>query len=302
MAKDPAPADGPLAISGGKLAGGLRLAGARYLLKRTLGRGSLSEVWLAWDRTLEQDVALKFLPQLVLEDPKLIESLREATLRSQKLIHPAIARVYDFVQDHQTAAITSEYVDGWSLATMKVDRPQKRFRLEEIRLWIWQLCAALEFAHHELGLVHRSLKLSNLLLNAREQFKVTDFEIAHLLRSALAQPGSPAFGSAACMSPQQLKGAEASLLDDVYSLGALIFELLTGTPPFHKRETQGLADRNVGVPAGTPTFSKADLLLQARDLPPPSMAERLLELGIDDSFPFVWEQTVADCLAKDPAR
>ena len=169
---------------------GLRIGGARYLLKRKLGRGECTEVWLARDVKAERDVTLKLLPHYLLARPELLERLDDETRRSAQLAHPAIARVYEFVCDHQFAAIVTEFVDGWSLAAVKVDRPQKRFRMEDITLWVHQLCVALDYAHHGFCLVHRSLKPSNLFLNRREHLKVTDFGIDQAIRAVAASSGS----------------------------------------------------------------------------------------------------------------
>src|SRR5215471_11838366 len=127
------------------LAVGGRFGGARYLLKRKLGRGEFTEVWLARDVRAEREVALKFLPHDFLSDSAILERLDQETRRSAQLAHPAIARVHDFQCDHHSAAVVTEYVDGWSLATVKVDRPQKRFRIEDINLWVHQLCAGLDY-------------------------------------------------------------------------------------------------------------------------------------------------------------
>jgi len=100
-----------------------------------------------------------------------------------------------------------------------------------------------------------------------------------IVRTALAQQGHLVYGAIAYMSPQQLKGAEASVLDDLYSLGATIYDLLTGTPPFHKGE----------------------IMAQVCELSPPSMTERLHELELTSSIPSFWEESIERCLAKDPA-
>src|SRR5204862_4377678 len=129
-------------------------------------------------------------------------------------------------------------------------------------------------------LVHRDLKPCNLLLNEREQIKITDFGIAHAVRSALAQKGHLVYGAIAYMSPQQLRGAESSVLDDVYSLGATVFDLLTGTPPFYAGE----------------------IMTQVFEVHPPSMSERLAQLEIAETLPQSWDEAVAAALSKDPAQ
>src|SRR5882672_8493296 len=270
----------PLGIAGGTLAQGMRVGGAGYVLKRMVGRGGISEVWVAWDRKMEKDVALKFLPPSLLQDAHLLELVRSEVERGQKLDHPSIVRIYDFVRDYESVAVAMEYVEGWSLAALKVDRPQKRYRVEELLRWVRPLCEALEYAHHGICIVHRDLKPCNILLNAREHIKITDFGIAHAIRSALAQQGQLVYGAIAYMSPQQVRGAEASLLDDVYSLGATIFDLLTGTPPFYAGE----------------------IMAQVFGVQPPSMTERLAQLEIEDSIPEVWDKAVAAALEKDPAQ
>ncbi len=259
---------------------GARVGGARYILRRKLGRGACTEVWLAWDVKFEHEAALKFLPTALVQDPHTIELLEQETRRSAQLAHPSIARVYEFVCDYQMAAFATEFADGWSLAALKVDRREKRFTIDEISLWIGQLCGALEYAHHEFCLVHRALRPANLLLNAREQLKVTDFGIDHLVHRLAAEQGLAVHITLGYLSPQQIKGAEASLLDDIYAIGATIYDLVTGTPPFYEGE----------------------ILAQIRELPAPAMRDRLASLGIDGSIPTAWEETVASCLAKEPGR
>jgi len=267
------------ALHGGTVVGA-RVGGARYILKRKLGRGACTEVWLAWDVKFEHEAALKFLPTALVQDHHTIELLEQETRRSAQLAHPSIARVYDFVCDYQMAAFATEFVDGWSLAALKVDRPEKRFTIDEISLWIAQLCGALEYAHHEFCLVHRALRPANLLLNAREQLKVTDFAIDHLVHRLAAEQGLGVHSTLGYLSPQQIKGAEASVLDDIYALGATVYDLVTGTPPFYE----------------------GDILAQIRELPVPAMSDRLAALGIDNPIPTAWEETVAACLAKEPGR
>jgi serine/threonine protein kinase len=267
------------ALHGGTVIGA-RVGGARYILKRKLGRGPWTEVWLAWDVKFEHEAALKFLATALVQHPDIAHFLEQETRRSAQLAHPSIARVYDFVCDHQMAAFATEFVDGWSLAALKIDRPQKRFSIDEISLWIGQLCGALEYAHHEFCLVHRALRPGNLLLNAREQLKVTDFGIDFLVHGLATEQKLGVHSIFSYFSPQQISGAEPSVLDDIYSLGATIYDLVTGTPPFHEGE----------------------ILAQIREMPAPSMQDRLASLEIDESIPSAWEETVAACLAKKPGQ
>ena len=260
---------------------GMRVGGARYILRRILGRGRVAAVWLARDFKLEQEVALKILPESLLKDANAVERLKTETRRSLQLAHPQIVRTYDFIQDQGLAAIAMEYVDGWSLAPLRVDRSPQRYRLEEITPWVRQICAALTYAHTEAGILHLALKPANVMLNSRAQLKVTDFGISRSLQG-LAAPTDLNVAAAAmgCMSPQLALGEKPTVLDDVYGLGATIYDLLTGTPPFYKGQ----------------------VLAQICERTPPSMTERLFELGIEDSIPLVVEDTVAQCLAKAPGK
>ena len=260
---------------------GVRVGGARYILRRILGRGSLAVVWLARDFKLEQEVALKVLPEPLCLDVNKVERLKTETRRSLQLAHPQIVRTYDFIQDARLAAIAMEYVDGWSLATLRVDKSQQRYTLEQVTPWVRQICAALTYAHTEAGILHLALKPANLMLNSREQLKVADFGISRCLQAMTAPTDlNPAAGALGFMSPQLALGEKPTVLDDVYGLGATIYDLLTGTPPFYKGQ----------------------VLAQICDRTPPSMTDRLFEFGIEEGIPLVVEDTVALCLAKDPAK
>jgi serine/threonine protein kinase len=255
----------------------------RYYLKRTLGEGGMGVVWLAHDRVLEQPIALKFLARHLVEDHHEIERLKAETRRSLKLSHPNIVRIHDFIQTAQGAAVAMEYVDGWSLWSLKVDKPQQVFDVEEIAPWIHDLCSALDYAHNEAHLVHRDIKPANLILNSRGQLKVTDFGLSREIQRGPVRDAShpPIIGTDWYMSPQQWTGEPPAVADDVYSLGVTIYELLTGKPPFYD----------------------GDVFTQLHEVIPPSMTERLFEFGVHDRMiPLTWEETIAACLEKDTAR
>jgi TolB-like protein/Flp pilus assembly protein TadD len=176
-----------------------------------------------------------------------------------------------------------EYVDGKTLSNLRAEKEQKVFESHEIAGWITQLCEALDYAHNRAKVIHRDLKPSNLMVNQRGDLKVADFGIARSLADSATRLTAEQrrIGTLVYMSPQQLSGDRGTHLDDIYSLGATIYELLTSKPPFYS----GNIDRQICERAA------------------PSMTERRKEFDIEPALvPRFWEDAVAACLAKDPAR
>jgi serine/threonine protein kinase/Flp pilus assembly protein TadD len=262
--------------------GGQRLFG-RYTLIKILGRGGMGIVWLAHDEELERDVALKFLPDLIIHDAAVLSDLKRETKRCLELTHKNIVRIYDFVHDERSGCISMEYIDGDTLSSLRCDKERKVFETAELIDWMTQLCDALDYAHNYAHIIHRDLKPANLMVNQRGELKVSDFGIARSLgdsMSVITMAGGRS-GTLSYMSPQQLEGERGTHLDDIYSLGASVYELLTSKPPFYV----GNIDR------------------QIREKIPPPMRERRKEFEIEaEPIPAVWEELVAACLAKDPAR
>jgi serine/threonine protein kinase len=256
----------------------------RYVLREILGRGGMGIVWLAVDEQLQRDVALKFLPEMVAFDEQAVSDLKRETKKSQELRHHHIVQVYDFVSDKQNACISMEYVDGSTLSAIKARKPQHCFDVDEIRDWVEQLCEALAYAHRKARIVHRDLKPANLMVNSKGDLKVTDFGIARSLTdsASMLTLACGTSGTLVYMSPQQLDGEKASHLDDIYSAGATLYELLTSKPPFYS----GQIDR------------------QIREKAPLSIDERRAELDLARGAPVPpqWQEAIAACLAKDPAK
>lgn len=255
----------------------------RYTLVKTLGRGGMGVVWLARDDELERDVALKFLPELIIRDRAVLSDMKRETRRSLELTHKNIVRIHDFVYDDQSGCISMEYVDGDTLSNLRVDKPRKVFEPIELADWASQLCDALDYAHNHARIIHRDLKPSNLMVNRRGDLKVADFGIARSLNESVTaltmQRGKS--GTLLYMSPQQLEGERGSHLDDVYSLGASVYELITSKPPFY--------------------FGNIDR--QIREKTPARMTDRRRELEIEGGpVDGTWEDVVRACLAKDPAQ
>src|SRR5437868_6227253 len=167
-------------------AGGQKVFG-RYTLKTVLGRGGMGIVWLARDEELEREVALKFLPDVVVHDRSLLEELKRETRRSLELTHRNIVRIHDFVFNESSACISMEYVDGNTLATLRVEKEQKVFEPNELSGWTSQLCEALDYAHNYAKIIHRDLKPANLMVNKKGDLKVSDFGIARSLGDSVSR-------------------------------------------------------------------------------------------------------------------
>src|SRR5216684_1463257 len=133
----------------------------RYTLIRILGRGGMGIVWLAHDDELDRDVALKFLPELIIHDRAVLSDLKRETKRSLELTHKNIVRIHDFVHDDQSGCISMEFIDGDTLSNLRSDRESKVFEADELREWIGQLSDALDYAHNHAKIVHRDLKPAN---------------------------------------------------------------------------------------------------------------------------------------------
>jgi hypothetical protein len=266
----------------GSLRAGRTIFG-RYQLRKQLGRGGMGVVWLAEDSKLERPVALKFLGEALFLDAASRDDLKRETRRSLDLTHPNIVRIYDFLEDEEAAAISMEYVDGADLSSLRVARPQRCFETQGLSIWLTDLCRALDYAHHSSLVVHRDLKPSNLLIGAGGTLKVVDFGISCSLQNTAARVSawSSTGGTLGYMSPQQLRGDLASPSDDIYSLGATLYELLTSKPPFYS----------------------GDISLQIRTVEPESMTARREQLGLPgETIPAHWEEAVSACLAKNPAQ
>jgi serine/threonine protein kinase len=263
-------------------ASGQKLFG-RYTLVKILGRGGMGIVWLARDEELERDVALKFLPDLIIHDRTVLNELKRETRRSLELTHKNIVRIYDFVHDERSACISMEYIDCETLSNLRSEKEQKVFETNEIAPWTNQLCDALDYAHNHAKVIHRDLKPANLMVNQRGELKVSDFGIARSLGDSMSKltMEQGRSGTLSYMSPQQLAGERGTHLDDIYSLGATLYDLLTSKPPFYS----GNIDR------------------QIHERVAPSMTERRKEFDIEPALvPQVWEEVIAACLAKDPSR
>jgi serine/threonine-protein kinase len=205
------------------------LAGGRYRIEGILGRGGMASVYLARDAELDRPVAVKVLAEHLADTPGFRERfVREARLAAQ-LSHPNVVQVFDVGEDEGRPFIVMEYVEGTTLGEeVKQRGPLEPTEVVDLAL---QVCGGLEHAHAA-GLVHRDIKPQNLLLRADGTVKIADFGIARAAETTkLTQIGS-VLGTAAYLSPEQALGEEVTAAADIYSLGCVLFELLTGRTPY----------------------------------------------------------------------
>ncbi len=252
-----------------------RVFSERYELNHLIARGGMAEVYRARDRLLDRPVALKVLFSELSVDRSFVERFRREAQAAAKLSHPNIVPVFDWGEDTGSYFIVMEFIDGRPLSSiLKSAGPLSAERTAEVGAHV---AAALGFAHRH-GVIHRDVKPGNVLITEEQQVKVTDFGIARAINTeeSLTQTGA-VMGTATYFSPEQAEGIGVDARSDIYSLGVVLFEMVTGRPPF-------LGDTPVAV------ASK-----HVRDHPP---APRELNPSIPPTF----EAIILKSMAKDPAH
>jgi eukaryotic-like serine/threonine-protein kinase len=212
----------------------------RYRLEGRLGVGGMSTVHLAFDQRLERQVAIKLLAEHLADDPAFVSRFRREALAAARLVHPNIVQVFDFGFDdsHHQHFIVMEHVTGWSCAELLRDRGH--LDVDQGVEIVVQACRGLDYAHRN-GVVHRDVKPGNLLVSEAEVVKLADFGIARATdQSSITQVGS-VLGTAAYLSPEQARGEEAGPRADLYSLGVVTYQLLSGRLPYEASSLSELA-------------------------------------------------------------
>ncbi len=245
-----------------------------YDVQDQIGRGGMAMVYRAVHTELERTVAIKELQPSYRSDDEMVERFKREAKAVAALMHQNIVQIYDFWCNKNGYYLVMEYVDGMDLRQV-LDRcgyfPTPVFAA--IGLLI---CDALSYAHSK-GIIHRDVKLSNVLISKTGQVKLTDFGIAQLLDSKDLTPSGVMLGTPAYMSPEQIQGEPLGPASDIFSLGVVFYEMLTGKKPF-----------------SDPTDTRVILdILKAKPLPPRRHAARI---------PRSLQRVVLKCLRKKPTR
>ena len=218
----------------------------KYPIIREIGRGATSRVYLAQDPATEREVAVKLLAEHLAEDPTFVSRFQREALAAARLVHPNIVQVFDSGLDEASGRhyIVMEYVDGRSCAQLLRDRGH--LEVQDAIFVVEQACKGLEYAHRN-GVVHRDVKPGNLLVSRDGTVKLADFGIAKATeQSSITQVGS-VLGTAAYLAPEQARGEEAGPATDLYSLGVVTYQLLSGRLPSLVHGVHGLLAYGVFV-------------------------------------------------------
>lgn len=250
-----------------RLRPGLVLAD-RYRLIGHVASGGMGQVWDGFDDVLERRVALKVMHPHTQDEFAMVERFRAEAKFAAQVVHPHIVTVHDYVEDDGLACLVMELVDGPALAKLLARGPLSADQAEEVLV---QLASALAVAHAS-SIIHRDIKPANVLISEAGGAQLTDFGIARSIGTFSHTLTGQVLGTAHYLSPEQALGQSLEAPTDIYGLGVLAHEMLTGEKPFHKP---------------TPI---ATALAHVQDPPPP----------LPDEVPKVLADLIARCMAKAP--
>ena len=248
------------------------LLGERYRIIDTLGEGGMANVYLAEDIILQRKVAVKILRLDLQNEPQTQARFQREALATSELSHPNIVSVLDVGTDHGLPYMVMEYVDGPDLK--EYIRQNAPLDLHEVIRIMDQILSAVALAHKH-NVIHRDLKPQNILMDKRGNIKIADFGIAVALNQSSVTQTNSVMGSVHYMSPEQTRGGLVTKQSDIYSLGIILYELITGTVPFN---------------GDTPV----SIALKHAQEPIPSIRKK------DQSVPQALENVVLKATAKDP--
>ena len=248
------------------------LVSGRYEILGDLGQGGMGRVYRALDREINEEVALKLLNPETVADPRRIERFRNELKLARQIVHKNVCRIYHIGEDGGTYYLVMELVQGEDLrAILRRERAIEPGRAEAIAR---QICEGLAEAHR-LGIIHRDLKPGNIMIDREGNARIMDFGIARSRHSAGVTAAGALVGTPEYMSPEQVEGREVDTRSDIYSLGALLFEMTVGRPPFE-------ADTSLGVA----------LKRRTEDPPDPRSLAPEVPVGLS--------RIILRCLARDP--
>lgn len=232
----------------------------KYRLVARLGRGGMAEVYKAYQPGLDRYVGIKVLHGHLVDDEDFINRFEREALATGKLRHPNIVQAVDFDRDGDTYFLAMEFIDGPTLkdemkARLAVNRP---FTLKEISRIFTALCSAIDYAHKR-NMIHRDIKPANVMINQEGNVVLTDFGIARILEGTQYTQTGALSGTPAYMSPEQGKGEKADERSDIYALGVMLYEMVTGRVPYEADTPYAVIVKHISESLPLPSSIKPDL-------------------------------------------
>ena len=210
-----------------------------YKIVAKLGEGGMGIVYKAEDTKLKREVAIKFLPHSFNVSAKDKEKLKTEAQIAAGLNHPNIATVYAIEEFGDETFIVMECVKGNELKELITKSPDKKININDFLKYAIQITEGLNAAHKK-GIIHRDIKSSNIMLSDDGRIRIMDFGLAHIHGDPMLTKKGSTPGTTAYMSPEQLRGEEVDFRADIWSLGIVLFEMLTGQPPFQGNFDQAI--------------------------------------------------------------
>jgi len=228
-----------------------QIFGDRYEVQGRIGVGGMAEVWRGYDRTLNRTVAIKTLLPQFARDASFVDRFRREAQAAARLNHPGIVSVYDSGTDGETPYIVMQFIEGRTLADYlasgKTIPPMKAAQVAK------EIAEALAAAHAE-GVIHRDIKPANVMVTRDGKVLVMDFGIARLISGPETAPQTSAvLGTASYLSPEQAQGQSVDARSDIYALGVVLYEMLTGRPPFTGDSPMAIAYKQVNATPEAPS-------------------------------------------------
>jgi len=241
----------------------------RYQVKKFLGEGGKKKVYLVHDTLLDRDVAFALIKTEKLDDATRARVSREARAMGRLGDHPNIVAIYDMGEHEGQPYIVIPVMPGGDVEGLIEKAPEHRLPVEQAVGIAKAICRGLEFAHSK-GVIHRDIKPGNIWLGADGTAKIGDFGLALAVDlSRLTQPGMMV-GTVTYMPPEQAMGGKVTVKADLYSLGAMLYEMVTGRPPFVGDDSIAIIGQHINTPPVSPTWHRADL--------PPALETLILQL------------------------
>ena len=263
----------------------------RYQVLEEIGRGGMGIVYHAFEPTLKRSVALKVLAPHLSDQPGLISRLKREAISAASLRHNHIALLFEFVQEESVAYLAMEYIAGPSLKQLL---EKEKISQERCISFLSQIASALDYAH-SLGVVHRDVKPSNILVGPEDHAMLVDFGLAEMTDNSVITPDGIVLGTPEYMSPEQAAGREATAQSDQYALATLAYEMLTGKAPFHYKYAAAIVHAHIYELAPPPTENNPALPIAINPV-----FSRAFSKTPEDRYPTVTEFVYSLQKALDP--